>query len=111
MHIGPVRRISWLEDDSGFLSLGWDLNVYLWKLELAKRKEEPDKYKSSVNDEKTKKITNPVWEFKLKNVDFTAIKAYRDGESYSFYLTAGDKTLRELSGKDNVYKEKFRLEQ
>ena len=31
-HLGPVRCLQWLDDDSGFISGGWDGNVYTWKL-------------------------------------------------------------------------------
>lgn len=110
-HTGPVRRISWLDDDSGFISCGWDQTVYLWKLALAKNKE--DNEKSSGIDDKTKKLSNPVWEYRLKNVDFTCVKTYREigQENPSFYITGSDKSLREFSGPENAIKERYRLEQ
>ena len=36
-HLGPVRCLHWLDDDSGFISGGWDGNVYAWKLMIEKR--------------------------------------------------------------------------
>jgi len=33
-HLGPVRCLHWLDDDSGFISGGWDGNVFTWKLKL-----------------------------------------------------------------------------
>ena len=33
-HLGPVRCLHWLDDDSGFISGGWDGNVFVWKLQL-----------------------------------------------------------------------------
>jgi WD40 repeat protein len=31
-HIGKVRCVQWLDDDSGFISGGWDGSIYMWKL-------------------------------------------------------------------------------
>ena len=31
-HLGPVRCLHWMDDDSGFISGGWDGNVFVWKL-------------------------------------------------------------------------------
>ena len=31
-HTQPVKRICWLEDDSGFISCGQDAMLYVWKL-------------------------------------------------------------------------------
>lgn len=39
-HQGIVRSIAWMDDDSGFISTGWDSAMYLWKLSLAKSREE-----------------------------------------------------------------------
>lgn len=47
-HLGPVRCLHWLDDDSGFISGGWDGNVYTWKLKI---------------DKKNEKETNPVSTF------------------------------------------------
>jgi len=41
-HIGIVQCISWLEDDSGFISTAFDSSMYVWKLALAKPEEEND---------------------------------------------------------------------
>ena len=35
-HLGLIRSISWLEDDTGFISSGWDASIYMWKLNLDK---------------------------------------------------------------------------
>jgi len=106
-----VKRISWLDDDSGFVSCGWDQTVYLWKLALAKNQD--DNQHSIANEDKTKKLTNPVWEYRLKNVDFTSVKTYRKQgeENPSFYITGSDKSLREFFGPENAIKERYRLEQ
>lgn len=31
-HTGTIRCITWLTDDSGFVSSGWDASIYVWKL-------------------------------------------------------------------------------
>jgi WD40 repeat protein len=38
-HLGPVRCLNWLDDDSGFISGGWDGNVYAWKFKVDKHNE------------------------------------------------------------------------
>lgn len=45
-HLGLIRSIAWLEDDTGFISSGWDASIYMWKLNLDK-------------DE-----ANPIWDYK-----------------------------------------------
>ena len=51
-HLGPVRCIHWMDDDSGFTSGGWDGNVFVWKLYTDKK--DPDD-------------TNPRFAFTIKN--------------------------------------------
>ena len=31
-HQGKVKCIQWLDDDSGFISAGFDASIFLWKL-------------------------------------------------------------------------------
>lgn len=52
MHGGPVRCLHWFDDDSGFISGGWDGNVFCWKLYTDKK---------DPNDE------NPQYIYSLKN--------------------------------------------
>lgn len=33
-HVGPVRCLHWFDDDSGFISGGWDGHVFTHKLYL-----------------------------------------------------------------------------
>jgi WD40 repeat protein len=54
-HTGIVQCVSWLDDDSGFISSGWDSSMYLWKLALAKPKEENEEQNSKTIDD----IKNP----------------------------------------------------
>lgn len=51
-HLGPVRCLHWFDDDSGFISGGWDGNVYTWNLYL---------------DKKDPKDCNPKHSFSIKN--------------------------------------------
>jgi WD40 repeat protein len=51
-HLGPVRCLNWFDDDSGFISGGWDGNVYTWNLYL---------------DKKDPKDCNPKHSFSIKN--------------------------------------------
>ena len=87
------------------------MTVYLWKLAYAKHKDDPDSNKNSLDD-KGQKMTNPVWRYSLKNVDFKCVKTYREigNENPFFFITGSDKTLREFGGPENKIKEKFRLE-
>ena len=79
-HIGPIRSIAWLQDDTGFVSSAWDSSVCMWALNPKDGK-------------------NPVWSKKMANVDFTCVKAYKpDGEKASpkVFATGMDKSIREL---------------
>jgi len=58
MHLGPVRCLHWLDDDSGFISGGWDGNVCCWKLF-------PDK-----DDDKD---VNPRFYFTIKSYQFACV--------------------------------------
>ena len=90
-HMGHVRSISWLDDDTGFVTSALDATINCWKLNPEEKED------------------NPVWGYKLKNVDFTCVKAYKpESETKSdsktvpiIYATGQDKTLREIcQGKD-----------
>jgi len=52
-HLGLVSCLHWLDDDSGFISGGWDGYVYTWTLMTDKR-----------NDQE---LNNPRYPFALKN--------------------------------------------
>lgn len=45
-HVGIVSCIAWFEDDSGFVSTGWDSAIYVWKLDLAKPHEQIEESKA-----------------------------------------------------------------
>ena len=81
-HHGIIRSIDWLEDDTGFISSGWDASIYFWKL----------------NDQE------PQWVFKKKNVEFTCVTSFKaegpqEHEPY-IYVSGTDRTIRELKGID-----------
>lgn len=93
-HNGTIRCIAWLEDDSGFVSSGWDASIYVWKLTGS----EDNKY---------------VWEYKVKGVNFTCLAAYKPetGNKPLIYATDTIKCLRELQEGDNhIGKENLRIE-
>lgn len=116
-HVGIVQCVAWLEDDSGFVSTGWDSAMYLWRLELAKpRLEEPADAGKSLDDARRPRQTNPVWEHKFKNLQVQAVVPYREEATspLTLYMTVKDKSLREFAGSAGPgydLKEKCRLEQ
>lgn len=89
-HIGPIRSIAWLNDDTGFVSSAWDATIYMWTLNPKEGEQ------------------NPVWGKKLQNVEFTCVKAYKpDGEKTSplVFATGMDKSIREF--KDGEEMQRF----
>lgn len=72
-HIGKVRCIHWFENDSGFVSGGWDGNVYIW----------------SIKDNQ-----KPMFEHKVKNVNFSCVA--RVPESNITYIVGTDKSIKEI---------------
>ena len=67
-HVGIVQCVSWLDDDSGFISSGWDSSMYLWKLALAKPKEEHEGEGKTIDDIKNPRQYNPIWKHVFKNL-------------------------------------------
>jgi len=95
-HNGTIKCIAWLDDDSGFVSSGWDASIYVWKLNTGST---DNKY---------------VWEYKVKGVNFTCLTAYKpEGEKQSLiYATDTLRCVRELQEGDNhMGKEMMRFEQ
>ena len=91
-HSNLIKSISWLEDDTGFVSCGWDSSVYLWKLY-----QDP---KTDDNDTSLSRIVQPVWEYKLKNQTFNSVAVFRpeagDNINPVVYACATDRTIREI---------------
>ena len=93
--MGLIRSIAWLDDDTGFVSSGWDASIYLWKLNL-----EPGE-------------TNPVWDYKIKNTNFTCVQAFKPEGSKEpcVYATGTDKSIRELVKGDGGHAKEVRIYQ
>lgn len=80
MHGGPVRCLHWFDDDSGFISGGWDGNVFCWKLYTDKK---------DPNDE------NPQYIYSLKNFQFACVANQPDSKSV-VYAAGIDKTIKTI---------------
>ena len=72
--MGKVRCISWFEDDSGFVSAGWDGKIFTWDI---------------MDNSKTES------EFKLKGTNFSSVVKVPDKKT--IYEVGTDKCLREIS--------------
>lgn len=73
-HTGPIRSITWLPDDTGFVSSALDTTIFMWTL-------------NPKEDE-----SNPVWEHKIPSVDFTCLRVFKkdDKTSPSVFATSQD---------------------
>lgn len=90
-HTHFIRSISWLEDDTGFVTCGSDHSVFLWKLFQDKQTDD--------NNAVDTRVGQPVWEYKLKNNSFNCVAIYRpDGDDPEpvVYATCTDKSIREI---------------
>lgn len=87
-HLGLVSCLHWLDDDSGFISGGWDGYVYTWKLQTDKR-----------NDQE---LNNPRYPFALKNFQFACVANNRTAsidkpEAKTVVFASGiDKTIKKI---------------
>jgi len=80
-HNGTIRCIAWLDDDSGFVSSGWDASIYNWKLN------------NGTDDNKS------LWEYKAKGVNFTCLTSFKPegaGSKTMIYATDTLRALREI---------------
>ena len=75
-HDGKVRCISWFEDDSGFVSAGWDGKIYVWNI---KNNQKPEYY------------------FESKGTNFSSVAKMPN--SKTVFAVGADKTVREISYK------------
>ena len=75
-HEGKVRCISWAEDDSYFISAGWDSKIYIWNI---------------------KNNNKPEYVFESKGTNFSCV-AKASGKD-SVYAVGTDKTIREIKYK------------
>ena len=72
-HIGPVRCIKWYDDDSGFISGGWNL----------------------FSDKKDPNDVNPKPPYSLKNQQFASVANKPDSKTIA-YVAGVDKTIRTI---------------
>jgi WD40 repeat protein len=77
-HTSLIKSIAWFEDDTGFVSSGWDNAICVWKLK--------------------KEDHLPVWEYKMKSITFTCVTTFKpEGSLIPLVYTVGnDRTIREL---------------
>lgn len=118
-HSNTIKRIEWLEDDSGFVSSALDNTIKVWKLNNVKVVSHKDSKKRDLE-------AAPVWEYKERGVTFTSLATYkpdpkdllaekdmRKGEvlqhKHLFYATDTQRGLRELL--ENEEKMRLKLEQ
>jgi chromosome segregation ATPase len=94
-HSGKVRCIQWLDDDSGFISGGWDGAVCQWNLHP----------KQADPKDGQEKESNPQYKFSLKNVNFSCVANKPDMKT-TFYAVGTDKSIKEIENG----KEKLRFE-
>jgi WD40 repeat protein len=80
-----IRCIAWLDDDSGFVSSGWDASIYVWQL------------KNNGGDD-----NRYVWEYNQKGVNFTCLTTYKQdaASKHTIYATDTLRCLRELEQGD-----------
>ena len=86
-HNGPIRSISWLQDDTGFVSSALDSNIIMWTL-----------------NPKEEAKTNKVWNFQMANFDFTCLTVIKkEGQPGvekntppSVFATCSDKKIHEI---------------
>ena len=85
-----MRAISWLEDDTGFVSVSADNTLMYWKLKL------------DPNDP-----PNPQWIYNKPLISFTSCQAFKEEQDkgppkiVAFGTSGKDGTIREITeGKD-----------
>ena len=79
-HEGKVRCISWAEDDSYFVSAGWDGRIYVWNI---KNNQKPEYY------------------FESKGTNFSSVA--KMPFSHSVFSVGTDKTVRRRKLSKNSY--------
>jgi WD40 repeat protein len=86
-HSAYIRSICWLEDDSGFVSSGYDENVCLWKLN-------PERGESQLMYGKP---------FSDKSIDFTHVQVTKsDSDKFpTIYACGADKVIREIEARQD----------
>ena len=106
-HNQPVKRIDWLDDDTGFVTCGQDATINVWKLYPAPGE------------------VGPAWSFKLASkIQFSSVACFLperkpgDGEGSLepfVYAAGADRSIREITKdkdkEDSVPKEMLRYEE
>ena len=87
-HIGKVICIQWFDDDSGFVSGGWDGSVFIWRLHADQNLGKDGQQKEGVPD------PNPIG-FKRKNVNFSSVAIKPDSKT-TVYAVGNDKSIKEI---------------
>jgi WD40 repeat protein len=98
LHGGPVRCLHWFDDDSGFISGGWDGNVFCWDLF-------PDKSRED------KEVDGPYMIYSLKNFQFACVANHPDSKT-KIYAAGIDKTIKTIEmveEKDKKHERKTEL--
>jgi WD40 repeat protein len=80
-HHGPVRCLNWFDDDSGFVSGGWDGIVLTWKLIL---------------DQNDKNESNPSQQYVIKNFNFNCV-ANKPDSKHIIFAAGQDKTIKMIN--------------
>ena len=89
-HSDTVKCITWLEDDSGFVTTAKDNELALWRLH-------PGTGDGVANPNEV----NPIWKFSSRKAVFNAVCVYRPDSSLPIVYTASsDKTIREVEQKN-----------
>ena len=87
-HTDTVKCITWLEDDSGFITSGKDNDLALWRLH------------PGTGDGANLTETNPIWKFSSRKAVFNAVWTHRPENKLPIvYVAASDKTVREVTQK------------
>jgi len=97
-HGAYIRSISWLEDDSGFVSCGYDENVCLWKLnpteedKAALNLKEGEEYHHGL-------VNNKPYVIKGSDFSHVAVSKHDNDKSPIIYACGSekDKAIREIS--------------
>jgi hypothetical protein len=86
-----VKCITWLEDDTGFVTTGKDNLLSLWRLY------------PGTGDGVNKEEKNPIWSYVHKKVVYNAVCVYRpDGGLPLVYAAGSDKSIREIEQASNA---------